>query len=113
MSVSEKSAELLELLVAALVDEAEGGDVAIDQMRFAQMELLGHGLGKRLAARVQQALVARQAEQMPSEFRCPSCDRVCPAETVDKKMHTLDGEVELAEVRCHCRRCRRSFFPSA
>jgi len=113
MNTTGKSTALFEELVQVLVEERiAGGEIEIDSMRFAQMELLGHGLGKELSGRVQQALVARQAEQMPRVFGCPTCGRECPAETHSNTMESLDGEIELAEVRCHCRKCRRSFFPS-
>ena len=114
MSQARKSEDLFEELVRALVQERiEGGEIEIESMKFAQMELLGHGLGKELAGRVQQALVASQAEQMPTVFCCPTCGRQCRAETKSKTIQSLDGETELAEVCCHCRKCRRSFFPSA
>ena len=113
MSVTKNSAELFEELVQALVEERLAGDeIDIDSMKFAQMELLGHGLGKQLAGRVQQVLVTRQAQQMPSVFCCPTCGCECHSETKLKTIQSLDGEVDLTEVRCHCRRCRRSFFPS-
>ena len=113
MNATKNSGELFEELVQALVQERiEGGQIDIDSMKFVQMELLGHGLGKKLAGRVQQAFVARQAEQMPALFRCPTCDRECPSETKPKTIQSLDGQIELSEVHCHCRKCRRSFFPS-
>lgn len=113
MNATRNSEVLFQELVQALVQERiEGGEIEIDSMKFAQMELLGHGLGKELASRVQQALVASQAEQMPTVFRCPTCGRECQAETKPKTIQSLDGETELAEVCCHCRKCRRSFFPS-
>ena len=114
MSVTKNSAELFEALVQALVEERIAADeIDIDSMKFAQMELLGHGLGKQLAGRVQQALVSRQAEPMPRVFGCPTCGRQCRAETKPKTIQSLDGEVELTEIYCHCPKCRRSFFPSA
>ena len=113
MNATKNSAELFEELVQALVEERiEGGEIDIDSMKFVQMELLGHGLGKELAGRVQQAFVAHQAEQMPTVFRCPTCGRECPTETKPKTIQSLDGGIELAEVCCHCPKCRRSFFPS-
>jgi hypothetical protein len=30
-----------------------------------------------------------------------------------REVHSMDGPVELIETVAHCRRCRRSFFPSA
>lgn len=108
-----RSAKLFQELVEALVDEGrESGDFEIDSMRYAQMELLGHGLGKELSRQVQEALAERQREQMAESFRCPRCDRECPAERGRKSMTSLDGEVKLSEVRCFCKTCRKSFFPS-
>lgn len=108
-----RSAELFQELVEALVDEGmESGEVEIDSMRYAQMELLGHGLGKELSRQVQEALAERQRDQMPERFRCPWCSREYSAETGCKSMTSLDGEVKLSEVRCFCKKCRKVFFPS-
>ena len=109
-----RSAALFEELVQELVKEGqETGEFQIDSMRFAQMEMMGHGLGKELSRRVQEALAECQTEQMPQSFACPQCSRDCPAETKQKKITTLDGDVEISEVRCFCKKCRKSFFPSA
>lgn len=109
-----RSAELFEELVQALVEEGrETGELEIDSMRFAQMELLGHGLGKELSRRVQQALADCQTQQMAQSFACPQCGRECPTQTKPKRLTSLDGEVEVQEVRCFCKTCRKAFFPSA
>lgn len=109
-----RSAELFEQLVEALVEEGmQTGEFEIDSMRYAQMELVGHGLGQELSRQVQAALAERQGQGMPSVFPCPSCDRECPAEQKTKPMTSLDGKVELPETRCYCKKCRKNFFPSA
>lgn len=109
-----RSADLFEELVEAIVDEGmESGDFEIDSMRYAQMELLGHGLGKQLSQQVQAALAGRQRGQMPDTFPCPKCHRECPAESVQKTVTSLDGDVQLPEVRCVCKSCRKAFFPTA
>lgn len=109
-----RSTELFQELVDALVEEgAETGQFDIDSMRYAQMEALGHGLGKELSRQVQQRLAERQGRRMPESFACPGCGRQCRAETKPKSLTSLDGEVELSETRCFCKRCRKSFFPSA
>ena len=89
------------------------GAFEIDSMRYAQMELLGHGLGQELSQRVQAALADRQGRRMPSVFECPRCSRECPAAQKPKPMTSLDGEVKLPETRCYCKKCRKNFFPSA
>jgi len=109
-----RSAELFEQLVQALLDEGmETGQFQIDSMRYAQMELLGHGLGKELSRRVQAALADRQGQRMAKAFSCPTCGRECAAEPKPKPMTSLDGDLELPETRCFCKACRKSFFPSA
>lgn len=112
--VQKRSTELLEELVDALVEEgAETGEFDIDSMRYAQMEMMGHFLGKDLSRQVQQRLAERQGEQMPGSFACPRCGRDAPAEVKPKPMTSLDGKVELPETRCFCKSCRKAFFPSA
>lgn len=115
MTVTQKrSAELFEELVATLVDEGmETGEFEIDSMRFAQMETLGHGLGKELSRRVQAALAARQGERMPDHFPCPQCGGDVPGEKKPKPVSSLDGKLEILETHCLCKKCRRAFFPSA
>jgi len=113
MNEPKRSTELYQQLVQALVDEQlESGEVDVEWMRFAEMEQLGHGMGRQLACHVQQALVARQAEQMPVVCCCPECGRECRVERKPKTVQTLDGEIEIFEVRGDCRKCRQSFFPS-
>ena len=114
MELKTRSAELLEELVQALIDEGmESGQFEIDSMRYAQMELLGHGLGKQLSQRVQAALADRQGQRMPRAFACPRCGRQCEAEQQPRPITSLDGKVELPETRCYCKKCRKNFFPSA
>lgn len=109
-----RSAALFEELVETLVDEGmQTGEFDIDSMRFAQMELLGHGLGKELSRRVQADLARRQGQRMSDAFPCPRCGRDCPTETKPKPLTTLDGEVHIPESRCFCKSCRKAFFPSA
>jgi hypothetical protein len=108
------SEELFEQLVDALIDEGmTAEEFDIDAMPFAQMELFGHGLGRQLARRIQQALAQRQGERMAEEFDCPQCGRSCRAQTGGRRMKTLDGDVEFAEPKCFCKSCRKAFFPSA
>lgn len=114
MELKTRSAVLFEELVQALVDEGmESGQFEIDSMRYAQMELLGHGLGQELSRRVQAALADRQGQRMPAVFACPRCGRQCAAEQHPRPITSLDGEVDLPETRCYCQKCRKNFFPSA
>lgn len=112
-ALNSRSAELFEQLVQALVDEGmQTGQFDIDSMRYAQMELLGHGLGKELSRRVQATLADRQGQRMAKAFSCPACGRECASEQKPKPITSLDGDLNLPETRCYCKSCRKSFFPS-
>jgi hypothetical protein len=108
------SEELFEQLVDALIDEGmTAEEFDIDAMPFAQMERFGHGLGRQLAQRIQEALASRQGERMAEVFECPQCGRSCRAQRGGRRMKTLDGDVEFPEPKCFCKTCRKVFFPSA
>jgi hypothetical protein len=44
---------------------------------------------------------------------CPDCGQHCLVETQKREVQSVDGTIELTETVAQCRRCRRSFFPSA
>lgn len=72
---------------------------------------IGDELSRRLAG---SDLAERSAEAVAGErFACPDCGRVCD---VERELEPLilqgrRGEIEYCEPRCHCRSCRRDFFP--
>lgn len=118
MAISERTRNLQQQLVESLINDA-GGQVGVDleSMTFALIEQFGHGIGRDLAAAVEKGLAERQAEILNTahgqQYDCPHCGRPCRAEPGNRRLTTLDGEVEFSEPKCHCRRCRRTFFPSA
>ena len=117
-AVRGSSEELFEELVQALIDEGMTAEqFEIDAMPFAQMERFGHGLGKQLGRRIQEALAEHQAarlnEQAGDQYDCPQCGRACRADPGARTLRTLDGEVEFSEPKCFCKSCRKAFFPSA
>lgn len=112
MTQGTTAAELFEQLVDALVDEGvKAGDFDIEFMLYARMESLGHGMGQELSRQIQAALAKRQQQQMPDSYACPRCQADCRAEEGRKTISSIDGDVELPEVRFHCPKCRKSFFP--
>ena len=77
-AVRESSKELMARLVQTLLDEGQTAETFdLDSMPFAQMEQLGHGVGKELARQIQGALAEAQAarmnEQHGAEYACPQC----------------------------------------
>ena len=57
---------------------------------------------------------ADTADQRPQPFRCcPTCGQdVAPEDPDPRILATRAGEAEWMEPQTHCRKCRRSFFPS-
>jgi len=80
---------------------------------YDQIEIPAHEVGQRLSRMVQASRIGELAAQQHTECACPDCGRSCPVEINKREVQSMDGPAELIETVAHCRRCRRSFFPSA
>ena len=80
---------------------------------YDQIEIPAHEVGQRLSRMVQANRAGEVAAEQRTEIDCPDCGRSCHVEINKREVHSMDGPVELIETVAHCRRCRRSFFPSA
>ena len=80
---------------------------------YDQIELPAHALGQRFSRMVQTERAREVAASERCEAACPDCGRKCKVSTNSREVHSLDGPLEVVETVAHCRRCRRSFFPSA
>lgn len=80
---------------------------------FDQIELPAHALGQRFSRLIQTARAREVAAANLADAACPTCGRKCRVQTRTRDVHSLDGPLELLETVADCRRCRRSFFPSA
>jgi hypothetical protein len=108
-----KKRELLrELTELQLEEMIEAGD--FDQTpHFGSIERTASELGKRLSREVQERAAREVAAEGQMPAACPTCGAVCEATTQQRTVAGMDGPIELTEAVAHCRRCRRSFFPSA
>jgi hypothetical protein len=79
---------------------------------YDEIEIPAHEVGQRLSRMVQENRIGDVATQQCTEVDCPDCGRSCRVEINKREVHSMDGPVELVETVAHCRRCRRSFFPS-
>jgi hypothetical protein len=90
---------------------------ALDQGRttphYDQIELPAHALGQQVSRMVQAERLRNVAVADVSDAACPNCGRKCAVQTKARTIHSMDGPFELLETVAVCRRCRRSFFPSA
>ena len=96
--------------VACRIQALEQGAVT---PHYDQIEIPAHEVGQRLSRMVQASRTGEVAARQQAESDCPDCGLSCRVEVNKREIHSMDGPVELTEPVAHCRRCRRSFFPSA
>ena len=96
--------------VAAQIQAIEQGP---GTPHYDQIEIPAHEVGQRLSRMVQANRTGEVAAQEDAECACPDCGQSCRVDVNKREVHSMDGPVELIETVAHCRRCRRSFFPSA
>lgn len=72
-------------------------------------------IGDEIARRLIHADLSERAEEASQQerFACPDCGRESPVEDDPEPLilQGRRGEIEYSEPRCHCRSCRRDFFP--
>lgn len=109
--LSQWAGQLGEILGKKAFGEA-GPDLQTSLVDLEQ--LLGPVL-EQLAAGFLQASVTQQAERLPDELPCPTCDVGCRrcSETRERTMTSAHGDFTWQEPSFHCDRCQRSFFPAA
>jgi hypothetical protein len=109
--LEEKLADLLKQTseVAAQLQAVEQGE---GTPHYDQIEVPAHQVGQRLSQMIQSMRAGDVAAEHHTQIDCPDCGRSCRVETNNRQVHSMDGPVQLAETVVHCRRCRRSFFPS-
>lgn len=109
--LEEKLANLLKQTseVAAQLQAAQQGP---GTPHYDQIELPAHEVGQRLSQLIQSTRTGDVAAEQQAQVECPDCGKPCGVEAKRREVHSMDGPVELVETVAHCRRCRRSFFPS-
>lgn len=81
-----------------------------------EIENLTAEVGDEIARQLASGDLSERAQQAAGqgEFPCPMCERLCRVESDHEPLilQGRRGEIEYAEPRCHCRSCRRDFFPA-
>lgn len=95
--------------IAAELQAIEQGDGV---PHFDEIEMPAHELGKKLSRAIQGERAREIALKELGRVYCPDCKKQCRVEIEMRDVHSMDGPIELTEPVAHCRRCRRSFFPS-
>jgi len=109
---SRKQELLLELSELMIEEQVEEG-VFLGTPHFSVIELAAIKLGNDLSRKVQERGAREVAASCESHAPCPTCQSPCPVEFTDRKVTGVSGPINLTETKSHCRKCRRSFFPSA
>lgn len=86
----------------------DGPDLDVD---FDQMEEVAAAVSRGLARGTLEQLAQRQAQQLPDELPCPTCQKLCPVQTRPRNVVARGATVTLQEPVAHCPACRRDFFP--
>ena len=110
--MEEKLAELLKQ-AATVASQLQALEQGPGTPHYDQIELPAHETGQRLSRMIQSVRVGDVAAEQSPEVDCPECGQSCPVQTQSREVHSMDGSVGLSETVAYCRRCRRSFFPSA
>jgi len=93
--------------------ETYGQDGPPVELTWAEIEVLGHEIGKLTATEFDQTVQRQQAESFDQTRVCPQCDEPCSPTVKHRDLTTRDGTADLSEPEFHCTACERSFFPSA
>jgi hypothetical protein len=111
----------LEEKLEDLLREAAEVSVALDRANgtirgvphYSVIEGRAHELGRQLSRQIQQRQMAEIVAGQVSSASCPGCGRCCRLIPTKRSMTSVDGGVELTELKGYCPTCRKDFFPAA
>jgi hypothetical protein len=78
---------------------------------FDEMEQLAAAATAGLVEGTLEHLTHRQAQRLPEQLPCPTCQKSCPVKTRPREVVARGATVTLQEPVAHCPACRRDFFP--
>jgi hypothetical protein len=103
---------LRELAELHLEEMVEAGD--FDQTpHFSTVERAAVELGKQLSRETLERASREAITGGQTQAPCPTCGTLCDVTTKRRTVKSIGGPVALTEAVADCRRCRRSFFPTA
>jgi uncharacterized protein with PIN domain len=92
------------------LSRTEGAIVGIPH--YSVIEGRAHELGRELSRQVQRRQMAETAAVSPRKAKCPACSTTCELTPHKRPITSIDGELEIQELKGRCPVCRRDFFPS-
>ena len=109
----QKKQQLLRELAELAIEEQVETGVFLETPHYSIIEAQAATLGRELSRAAQERAAREVAACCETQVACPTCQSACPVEPSKRQVTSIDGPVELTETICHCRLCRRSFFPPA
>lgn len=108
----EKQTLLARLAEIAIEQQVQAGEL-LGTPHYSVIERMAVTLGRDLSRQAQERGAREVAANCEAEVPCPTCRLPCLVQTKKRTVTSIDGPVELTETVADCRKCRRSFFPSA
>jgi hypothetical protein len=78
---------------------------------FDEMEQIAAAATAGLVEGTLEYLTQQQAHRLPAELPCPTCQKLCPAQTRSRRVVARGATITFQEPVAHCPVCRRDFFP--
>lgn len=100
-----------QLKVEVELSRVEGAIVGIPH--YSVVESRAHQLGRQLSREVQQRQMGETAALAAHRARCPGCGTPCELREHKRRLTSMDGPLEIQELKGRCPTCRRDFFPSS
>lgn len=111
-ALRQKLAELMREMAEVEVELSRVDGAVVGIPHYSVIEGRAHELGRELSRQVQQRQLGETLAEAPRLSKCPSCSTVCELDESKRSVTSIDGPLELQELRGHCPECRRDFFPS-
>jgi uncharacterized protein with PIN domain len=102
-----------------LIREAAEVSVSLDRKNgtikgiphYSVIEARAHELGRQLSREIQTRQMGEVAALGEEFAPCPACATRCKLQSKKRIVTSIDGPVEIQELRGDCPLCRRAFFP--
>jgi uncharacterized protein with PIN domain len=97
--------------VSVALDRANGTIRGVPH--YSVIEERAHELGQQLSRRVQELQMAEVVAAQVSRGACPGCGSRWELTATKRSVTSVDGPIELPELKGYCPACRKAFFPAA
>lgn len=112
-ALQEKLERLLREAAEVEVELSRADGTIVGIPHYSVIESRAHELGRRLSCEVQQRQMNETAATAGRMARCPECHTACQLTEKKRPVTSIDGSLQVQELKGRCPVCRRDFFPSS